>query len=620
MQTITYDSIYRMTFSDKPVGAFLAPDNACLFRVWAPTAHRVDLIIVENDKERIHTMIKDEYGYWSTTLDHCDPNTKYLFKIDGEKRLPDPASRLQEEDVHGPSSVVDSSYSWTDDSWKGIPLSDMIIYELHTGTFTPSGDFKGIISRLKYLKELGINAIELMPVAEFPGNRNWGYDGVYPFAVHHGYGGPTGLKNLVNEAHQHGIGVILDVVYNHQGPEGNYFAEYGPYFTDKYKTWWGKAINFDDAWCDGVRNFYWQNALMWLDEFHMDGLRLDAVHAIWDFSAKPFIAELAKEVKKLMEKSGREKVLIAELDLNNPRYINAPEKGGYGLDGQWIDEFHHALHSLVTGEVNGYYEDFGSLSHVRKAFAHSYVYTGQYSKHRKKFFGAEPVFNSFDQFVIFSQNHDQIGNRMLGDRLATNLSYEGLKLVAAAVLLAPQVPLLFMGEEYGEQNPFQYFISHTDAELVELVREGRKKEFSYFNWKGEVPDPFDERTFQQCKLTWNFSSEEHALLLSYYKHLIAFRKQRLAMQGRANENVKVFEVPEKNVLVMERNFQSDRILIFFNFEKNYTQFSYALPGAAKKIFDSSATDWVYEGELPQPVVVSDNFVAMNPESILIMEM
>lgn len=604
-------------YTEKPVGAFLTNDHSCLFRVWAPAKKSVAVVF---DGQHKHPLIKEEYGYWSATLDNITSGMRYLFELDGEKRLPDPASRWQASGVHGPSSVLEPTFSWTDTTWSGISLSDMIQYELHVGTFSASGNFQGIIERLDYLQELGINTIELMPIAQFPGNRNWGYDGVYPFAVHHDYGGASGLKHLVNEAHRHGIAVILDVVYNHQGPEGNYLAEYGPYFTDKYKTGWGRAINFDDAWCDGVRNFYWQNALMWLDEFHIDGLRLDAVHAIWDFSAKPFIAELTKQVKALEKRTGRTKVLIAEFDLNNPRYINPPEKGGYGLNGQWIDEFHHALHALVTGETAGYYEDFGDVSHLSKSIRDSYVYTGQYSRHRKKFFGSKPVENPYDQFVVFSQNHDQVGNRMAGDRLTSSLSLEALKLIAATVLLSPQVPLLFMGEEYGEENPFQYFISHTDAELIEMVREGRKKEFSYFNWKGDVPDPQAERTFDQCKLTWNISTGTHAILLAFYKQLIAFRKQRIAMHGRKKENVEVVELPGKKIISIARSYQSDWILIFLNFEKDTSQFPSSASQPLKKIFDSSCHNGATTGFDCNAVVKPGDPITMQPESVLIFEL
>lgn len=598
------------------VGAFRTEDGNCLFSVWAPFLTQVDVIVIDRT-EREYTLKCDEYGYWSITLEDIPANARYWFRLNHEKKLPDPASRSQPEGVHGPSKIVDTKFEWTDNAWKSPTLSEMILYEIHVGTFSAMGNFGGVILKLDHLQALGINAIELMPLGQFPGDRNWGYDGVYPFAVHHGYGGATGLKKLVDEAHHRGIAVILDVVYNHQGPEGNYLAEYGPYFTDKYKTGWGSAINFDSAWCDGVRNFYLQNASMWLDEFHIDGLRLDAVHAIWDFSAHHFIEVLSQKAKDIEARTGRKKVLIAEFDLNSPRYINPHSKGGYGLDGQWIDEFHHALHAVTTGEVDGYYEDFGSISHLTKSLKDSYVYTGQYSKHRKKHFGLPPKENPYSQFVVFAQNHDQVGNRLLGDRLTSQLSFEGLKLVAATVLLSPHVPLLFMGEEYGETNPFQYFISHTDKELIELVRQGRKNEFSYFNWQGEVPDPQSEETFRKCKLSWNHEQEHCAVLLSYYQYLISFRKERLAMQGKERNHVKVFDVPEKKVIVMERTFENDSILIFLNFEKETSSITYSLPKAAQKIFDSSASPWTYQQKQSQSIPTNKESIVMNPESVLI---
>jgi maltooligosyltrehalose trehalohydrolase len=442
---------------------------------------------------------------------------------------------------------------------------------------------------------------------------------VFPFAVQSSYGGANGLKQLVNESHRHGIAVILDVVYNHQGPEGNYFSEYGPYFTGKYKTGWGQAINFDDAWCDGVRNYYWQNALMWLDEFHVDGLRMDAVHAIWDFSAHHFIEVLTAKVKDLEKARGRQKVLIAEFDLNNPRYISPPSKGGYGMDGQWIDEFHHALHALVTGEVDGYYEDFGSASHLGRSLQDSYVYTGQYSVHRKKFFGRLPEDTTFDQFVVFAQNHDQVGNRMLGDRLSTQLSFEALKLTAATFLLSPHVPMLFMGEEYGEKNPFQYFISHTDKELVEQVRKGRREEFSYFKWEGEVPDPQSEKTFEQCVLTWDVdASDETRALFRFYKHLIEFRKSRTAMRGIRRDTLRVLSAAG-NVISFERTFQDDYLLIILNFNKMPASFRATQNGQVTKIFDSASSEWNGPGETLPADVGSNQTITLNPESVLIFE-
>jgi maltooligosyltrehalose trehalohydrolase len=599
------------------VGSFLKK-NSCTFTVWAPFRKKIELII-EGSNTAARSMNKDDIGYWTIELPDIQPGTEYFFQLDGEKKFPDPASRAQRKGVHGPSTVIKNGYAWNDRQWKGLPLGEMVIYELHVGTFTASGDFDGVISKLPYLKNLGVNSIELMPLSQFPGERNWGYDGVFPFAVQASYGGDEGLKKLVNAAHAVGIAVILDVVYNHQGPEGNYLGEYGPYFTDKYKTGWGQAINFDDAWCDGVRNYYWQNALMWLDEFHIDGLRLDAVHAIWDLSARHFIEELSAKVKALEEKSARKKVLIAEIDLNNPRYISSQDKGGYNLSGQWIDEFHHALHALVTGEVDGYYEDFGETHHLAKALKHSYVYTGQYSVHRKKLFGKDPFGIAYDQFVVFAQNHDQIGNRMLGDRLTTLLSNEGIKVTAAAYLLCPQIPMLFMGEEYGEKNPFQYFISHTDKKLIELVRKGRKEEFSYFKWQGEVPDPQAEKTFEQCMLSWDVeTSKEAKTLFSFYQYLIEFRKQRPAMQGRTRDSLNVLYSDHK-VICFERKYNNDQLVIILNFNKIAISFKSPANQKLKEIFNSASKEWDGPHTRDLLQIEPNQSFDLNPESVSIFE-
>jgi maltooligosyltrehalose trehalohydrolase len=598
------------------VGAIYQHNNSCLFTVWSPLTAKVELIIEIGESATVHPMSKDEYGYWRCTLENISIGTTYLFQLENNHRLPDPASRSQEHGVHGPSSVVDQKYPWNDSGWHGLPLQTMILYEIHVATFTPEGTFEGVISRLPYLKALGINAIEIMPVSQFPGDRNWGYDGVFPFAVQQSYGGPTGLKKLVNEAHHQGIAVILDVVYNHQGPEGNYLACYGPYFTKKYHTGWGDAINFDDAWCDGVRHFYWQNAIMWLEEFHVDGLRLDAVHAIWDNSAVHFIEELSKKVKALEAKTGNRKVLIAEFDLNNPRYINPFSKGGYALDGQWTDEFHHALHAIVTEETDGYYEDFGAVSDLIKSFKDSYVYTGQFSKHRKRHFGILPENNPYHQFVVFAQNHDQVGNRMFGDRLTAKLSFDRLKLVAAALLLSPHIPMLFMGEEYGETNPFQYFISHTDEKLVEMVRQGRKKEFAHFNWRGQVPDPQDPMTFASCKLSWATADHPNKILLEYYSHLIAFRKERLAMRGFERNQVNVYNIPGKNLVAFERMFESDRLLILLNFDHRQTSFLYPAISLTK-LFDSAAAIWNPDGKASESSVTDIGTINVSPHSAVI---
>jgi maltooligosyltrehalose trehalohydrolase len=592
-------------------GARLQPDGSCVFTVWAPLKKKVSLHIVA-PAFSIHPLERDEAGYWSICLPGISAGTYYLFQLDDEIVRPDPASRYQPAGVHGPSEVVDErTFTWTDETWVEIPVHELIIYELHTGTFTPEHNFRGIVSKLPYLRSLGINAIELLPVAQFPGNRNWGYDGVYPYAVHNSYGSVYDLKALVNAAHEQGIAVILDVVYNHLGPEGNYFNDFGPYFTDKYKTPWAKAINMDDAWCDGVRHYFIQNALMWLNEFHIDGLRLDAVHAIWDVSAYHFIEQLTTAVRELENRIGRKKILIGELDYNSPRYINPPEKGGYGLDVQWIDEFHHALHAVITGETNGYYEDFGELHHLAKSFNHSYVYTGEFSIHRKKHFGVLPSHHPYSQFVVFAQNHDQVGNRLLGDRLSSLLSPDQLKLAAATVLLSPHIPLLFMGEEYGEAHPFQFFTHHSDETLIGSLREGRRREFAYFNWEGEVPDPQSEKVFEQSMLSWQTEREPSAGLLNWYKALISFRKTRPAMQNSERTGTRAF-AHDGRLLRVERQGNGDALVIWFNFSAEAAELQHAGEQKLTKLFSSSEQAW-------QTRILPNDFIMIPPHSVIVFE-
>jgi len=522
--------------------------------------------------------------------------------------------------VHGVSAVTATDFAWSDETWNGLDLKDLIIYELHTGAFSPTHDFQGIIDKLEYLKSLGITAIEIMPVGQFPGERNWGYDGVYPFAVQHSYGGVQGLKNLVNAAHQHGIAVILDVVYNHLGPEGNYFSQYGPWFTDKYKTPWGPALNFDDAHCDAVRAYYIQNALMWLDEFHIDGLRMDAVHAIWDCGAKHFTEELSKLVDALQAASGTKKFLIAEIDLNSPRYIRPRDKGGYGMHAQWIDEFHHALHSLLTGEVEGYYADFGGLAPLAKSYQDSYVFTGEYSGVRKRHFGVSAAAHDYHQFVVFAQNHDQIGNRMLGDRLSTQVSFEAQKLAAAVTLLSPHIPLLFMGEEYGEKKPFQFFTSHSDEQLIAAVTKGRKEEFASFAWEGEVPDPQSIETFNNSSLNWDERTDQDKALTELYRFLIAFRKTRQAMQNTSRDGVRVLQPQaEENMLLVERSGNDDRLLILFNFSDHVITYQYTGTGLLEKKFDSSAAVWNGPGTDTPDEAESSSAISLQPFSAIVYE-
>lgn len=580
--------------------------------LWAPKAKRAELLLPATGDKL--SMEAEEYGYWSVKTTALRPGDRYRFILDEEKELPDPASISQPEDVHGPSQALDlSTFRWTDKEWNNIPLEDYIIYELHTGTFSPEGTFAGIERKLDYLKSLGINAIEIMPVAAFPGNRNWGYDGVFPYAALADYGGPEGLMKLVDVCHQKGLAVILDVVYNHMGPEGNYLGEFGPYFTDKYKTPWGSAINFDDAGCDGVREFFIQNALMWLRDFHFDALRMDAVHAIKDFSAKHILQELREELDTIMEETGRRHYLIVETDLNDVRFINPTSKGGYGMDAQWMDEFHHALRVASGQEKSGYYADFDGIRHLAKSYFDAYVYDGIYSPHRDKTFGSKASGNPGHQFIVFSQNHDQVGNRMMGERSAQLVSFEMQKLLAGAVMVSPFLPMLFMGEEYAEPNPFLYFVSHTDPELAEAVRKGRKEEFAAFHAQGEAPDPMAVETFERSKLQWDILEREpHATMLRYYKALIHLRKTEPCLKPDRS-GVIVDADENKKVIALCRKQYAQYLSCLMNFSGEVQ--SIAVPASGIKIFDSAAPEW--NGPAAAPETTDGQAITLQPESILI---
>src|SRR5947208_6693749 len=458
-------------------------------------------------------MQQNPNGYHQVTVEKLPRGARYKYRLATGKELPDPVSRYQPEGVHGPSEAVDPRFDWQDQHWLGLPIENYIIYELHAGTFTTEGTFEAAIRHLDDLVNIGITAVELMPVAQFPGTRNWGYDGVFPFAVQNSYGGPAGLKKLVNACHQRGLAAVLDVVYNHIGPEGNYLPQFGPYFTDRYKTPWGPALNFDDAYSDEVRHFFVSNALEWITEYHFDALRLDAVHAILDHSALNFLEELAERVHEQGTALNRRVYVIAESALNDTRIIRPSELGGYGLDAQWNDDFHHSLHTLLTKEHEGYYVDFGDFQHMAQAFSEGFVYSGHYSVNRGRRHGNSSRGVLSVKFVVFAQNHDQIGNRMLGERLSHLVSFEACKLASGLVLLSPFVPLLFMGDEYGEEAPFPFFVSFSDPALAAKVRGGRISDFASFEWAGRPPDPGDESTFESARLHHELaSSGRHRLL------------------------------------------------------------------------------------------------------------
>jgi maltooligosyltrehalose trehalohydrolase len=409
------------------VGAWYLGNDRCQFTVWAPLCQQVAVKLVA-PSQRLLPMQPLDYGYWQVTADGIESGSRYVYQLDGELERPDVASHWQPDGVHKPSAVVNQqTFQWTDQGWNGVPLAEMILYELHVGTFTPEGTFDAIVPRLARLRELGVNAIEMMPVNQFPGCRNWGYDGVYTFAVQNSYGGPDGLKRLVDACHQHGIAVVMDVVYNHMGPEGNYFKDFGPYFDEKYHSVWGDAMNFDDAYCGGVRNYFLENAAYWFETFHCDALRLDAIQGIYDMSAKHFLLALSEKTAELSEKLGRKLYLTAESDLNDVRVIRSADRGGYAIDAQWCDDFHHALHTLITGEQQLYYQDFGSIQDLEKAFRESFVYAGQYAPHRFRQHGNSAAEEPADRFIVCAQTHDQTGNRILGERISLLTDFEGLR-------------------------------------------------------------------------------------------------------------------------------------------------------------------------------------------------
>ena len=564
----------------QPVGAFVTGPSQVTFRTWAPWVKTIAVEILGNDSE-ILPMQPQPLGFWETTVSNIGVGTRYQYVLHEKLTRPDPASRFQPEGVHGPSEVIDPlAFSWTDQEWKGLPLANYIIYELHPGTFTQSGTFDDIIPSLHYLRdEVGITALELMPVTQFPGSRNWGYDGTYLFAPHNTYGGPQALHRLIDACHAAGLAVILDVVYNHLGPEGNYWGDFGPFFTDHYRTPWGSAINYDGPHSDAVRNLIISNAVYWTRDFHIDALRLDAVHGIFDSSVSHILKDLRNAVHCEAEKAGRLVAVIAESDFNDVKLLTPSLRGGYGLDGQWNDDFHHALHALTTGERQGYYVDFGSLDHLATAFRKHFVLSGQYSQHRHRRHGNSAKQLLPSQFVVFAQNHDQIGNRAQGDRLSTLIPFPAQQVVAASVLLSPFIPLLFMGEEYGERAPFQYFIDHGDEHLIEAVRKGRLAEFKPFGWKN-IPDPYASTTFEHSRLTPPEARDDtQQRMAAWTKKLITLRKQHASLgTGVKGHQLRVWMNPEKTTLTIYRkNPNTDAMLLILGFSNKPTSFTLHQP-------------------------------------------
>ena len=580
-----------------PVGAKPQADGSCEFVVWAPNNKSVKLRLLAEGTQRAWAgderaslagdlskdsagkvrsdpgsrtieMERNEFGYFRADVVNVSAGARYVYQLgtgeksEGGPERPDPASRFQPDGVHGSSQVINlSDFAWTDGNWRAALLAQSIFYELHIGTFTRAGTLDAATEELPKLADLGITTIELMPLGQFPGTRNWGYDGVYPYAVQNSYGGPRALQRFVNAAHRQGLAVALDVVYNHLGPEGNYLGEFGPYFTNKYSTPWGQAINFDGSQSEPVRRFFIDNAIHWIEDYHIDLLRLDAIHGIFDFGAVHFLAELQMRVSDAAKRLGRDLTLVAESDLNDVRVLLSGERGGYGLQAQWSDDFHHSLHALLTKETQGYYEDFGRVADLGTVLRDGWLYQGQYSAFRKRRHGNSPRGIVRSSFVVCAQNHDQVGNRPLGERLSQLASFEAQKLAVGVLLLSPFVPLLFMGEEYGETAPFLYFTEHGDPDLVEAVRKGRRAEFEEFAWREEVPDPQDAGTFEKTKLR-GAQLEHQQTLRRLSQKLMTFRRQN---ELGANADWQITEDETWKILRLTRTRNGVTTAILFNF-------------------------------------------------------
>ncbi len=606
------------------VGTFYRENQSCLFRVWAPLCKKMVLHLVFPEDRKIE-MTRQPRGYFVAEIENLPLSTLYFYMPDGEKDYPDPASHFQPEGVHGPSRVVDhNSFSWKDRHWSGIPREELIFYELHVGTFTPEGTFEAIIPRLQELKETGINALQLLPVAQFPGNRNWGYDGVYPYAVQDSYGGPEGLKKLVDAAHLAGIAVFLDVVYNHLGPEGNYLEAFGPYFNDHYKTPWGRAINFDNAYSDGVRAYFSDNVLYWAQYFHIDGLRFDAIHEIYDRGAVPVWELIKEKLERNPPPAGSRFLLVAESDLNSPRVTRSTETGGYGFDAQWLDDFHHALYVLLDKNGKERYADFGTIEQLQKAYEAGFVHSGEYVRFRRRRHGKSAAGIDGDRFIVFNQNHDQVGNRVNGERLSVLVDFRRLKLAMGALLVAPYIPMLFMGEEYGEDIPFYYFVSHSDPELNAAVSKGRKEFLSEFNERQQAPDPNEAETFALSKLDWEKSrSGKYLVFRNWTKKLIQLRQTHPALKSYSKNDI-WSSVPGENSLAIYRRSKDERhlLLILLNFSEENVRLDLPSQSRWGILFDSGDRQWQsdYEGGAPTPPPTPvEGRITMKPLGFTVLE-
>lgn len=577
-------------------------ETVTTFRVWAPRAGAVS---VEVDGSR-HDLVADTGGWWQAAVEAAGPGSDYAYLLDGGGPRPDPRSAWQPHGVHGPSRVVDHGvFGWTDQQWRGVGLPGSVLYELHIGTFTPAGTFDAAAARLDHLVELGVSAVELLPCNAFAGRWGWGYDGVAWFAVHDPYGGPEGLKRFVDACHARGIGVVMDVVYNHLGPAGNYLPEFGPYLTEDHPTPWGQAVNLDRAGSDEVRRHVLDNALMWLRDYHADGLRLDAVHALLDERATHLLEELAVEVEELGARLRKPLFLIAETDRNDPRTVLSREVGGCGFDAQWADDVHHALHANLTGETVGYYADFDGLSVVAKVLTGAFLHDGTWSSFRGRSHGRPvPTAVSGHRFVAYLQNHDQIGNRAAGDRISTVLSDGLLRVGAALVLTSPFTPMLWMGEEWAARTPWHFFSDH-EGELGEAVLTGRQLEFASHGWATEnICDPQAESTVRASTLDWSeLAQARHAAHLAWTRELIALRRQRPELSDGRRDRVEVTH-DERSWLVVRRG----RVAVVCNLGRERQ--TVPLPGSPQAALLSSERGFVY----------ADSKAELAGESVLVLEL
>lgn len=608
-------------FNSFDLGATVLPDGRTHFRVWAPLHRRVDLHLQSPVEESI-PMSHAEDGYFELHLDRNATGFHYTYRLSASLDRPDPASRLQERGVHGPSAVVADDFEWRASGWRGISLSSYVIYELHPGVFTRQGTLDAAIERIPYLLELGITAVELMPVAQFPGERNWGYDGVFPYAVQSSYGGPQALKRFVDACHLAGLAVVLDVVYNHLGPEGNYLRDFGPYFTHRHHTPWGDGINFDGPDSGPVRHYILQNALNWVTEFRIDALRLDATDTIFDVSPTHFLAELAAAVHQRGEALNRNIFALAESAANDVRWIKTQELGGFGLDAQWNDDFHHALRHTLTGERRGYYGDYTDFQYFVRSLAEGFAYQGEYSNYRRRAHGSPSREVSPKRFIVCCQNHDQVGNRMRGDRLGHSIDLAKRKLAAAWVLLSPYIPLLFMGEEYNEPAPFPYFVSHGDPDLVAAVREGRRREFAAFAWEGEPPDPQAEETFQSAKIHPELrQTGDHAELFEFYRELIRLRKQHAPLASLSRPDMRVEGDEAARVVWVSRQFQRQECIAAFSFGESEVESRYPFESAAfRKLINTGNHSWIRTGPGSREIHLTHGIsLPMAPHAVILLE-